>query len=201
MHMQSSSLDALEKRAYRAAVDHGFFDLLLAVAVALFALTLAVWPWFVLGLFPLVMAKRMLLATFNRHVVDPRVGHVRLGPVRLDQISTARKTAALAIFGLGLIVVRLDEIGATSGIGPMVWLGDHKQVQFGIIAGVGIGVIGWLFQLPRFLAYALVVLSMPVATSLAGLPAGTGWAIATLIVAVAAGAIVRRFVRNNPVAS
>jgi len=199
--MQSSSLDALEKCAYRAAVDHGFFDLLLAVAVALFALTLAVWPWFVLGLLPLVMAKRMLLATFNRHVVEPRVGHVRLGPVRLDQISTARKTAALAVFGLGVIVARLDEIGATSAIGPMVWLGDHKQVQIGIIAGVGIGVIGWLFQLPRFLAYALVVLCLPIATSLAGLPPGTGWALATLMVVAAACIILGRFVRNNPVAS
>ena len=199
--MQTTSLDALEKRAYRAAVDHGFFDLLLAVVVAIFALTVAVWPWFILALFALVLAKRPLMATFNRHVVEPRMGHVRLGSVRLDQISTARKTAALAIFGLGLIVARLDDIGATSAIGPIVWLGDHKQVQIGIIAGVGIGVIGRLFQLPRFLAYALVVLCMPVAASLAGLPAGTGWAIATLIMVAAAGAIVLRFVRNNPVAS
>ena len=199
--MTSETLERLEQSAYRRVVDHGFFDLLLAVVVAIFALTVAVWPWFILALFGLVLAKRPLMATFDRHVVEPRVGHVRLGPVRLDQISTARKTAALAVFGLGLIVARLDDIGATLGIGPMLWLGDHKQIQIGIIAGVGIGVIGWLFQLPRFLAYALVVLCMPVATSLAGLPAGTGWAIATLIVAVAAGAIVRRFVRNNPVAS
>ncbi|MCA1780241.1 MAG: hypothetical protein LC637_12925 [Xanthomonadaceae bacterium] len=199
--MTSETLERLERSAYRSVVDHGFFDLLLAVVVAIFALTVAVWPWFILALFALVLAKRSLLATFNRHLVEPRVGHVRLGSVRLNQISTARKSAALAIFGLGLIVARLDEIGATSAIGPMLWLGDHKQVQIGIIAGVGIGVIGWLFQLPRFLAYALVVLCMPVAASLGGLPAGTGWAIATLIVAVAAGTILLRFVHNNPVAS
>ena len=197
--MQTASLDALEKRAYRTAVDHGFFDLLLAVAVMTFTLVFAVSWWFVLALFPLVMGKQWLLGAFTRKVVGPRVGHVRLGPVRLEQISSARKTAALVFFGLAFVVARLGELAApVLTAAPLVWLADTPQFQMAIIAGVGTAVAGWLFELPRFMAYGLVIVLAPLLAALASLPAGTGWAIATLIILAAGSRVLYRFLADNP---
>lgn len=197
--MQTSSLDALENRAYRTAVDHGFFDLLLAAAVAALTLVFTVSPWFVLALFPLVMGKQPLLKYFNRRVVEPRIGHVRLGPVRLNQISTARKTAALAFFGLAFIVARLGDLASPiSTAPPMLWLAETPQFQMAIIIGVGTAVAGWLFGLPRFMAYALVIVLAPFLAAVAELPAGTGWAIATLLILVAGCWVLYRFISNNP---
>lgn len=200
--MQISNLDALERRAYQATVDHGFFDLLLAAAVAVFALTVAVSPWCILAMFPLVIAKRPLLKAFNRHVVEPRVGHVQLSPVRLEQISTARKTAALALIGLSLFINRVGDLVAPLGdSGPLVWLGNHAEVQIALVAGLAIALLAWLFRLPRFFAYSLVVPAVPAATAAAGLPPSTGWVISTLIVLAAATSVLVRFVHRNPVAS
>jgi len=197
--MQTSSLDALEKRAYRTAVDHGFFDLLLAAAVAVFTLVFTVWTWSVLALFPLLMGKQWLLGVFNRKVVEPRVGHVRLGQVRLEQISTARKATALAFFGLAFVGARLGELVAPLvTAAPLVWLADTPQFQMAIIAGVGTAVAGWLFELPRFMSYGLVILLGPLLAAVAGLPAGTGWAVATLIVGAAGCRVLIRFLRDNP---
>ncbi len=197
--MQTSNLDALEKRSYRTAVDHGFFDLLLAAAVTALTLMFTVWPWFVLALFPLVIFKQPLLRLFNRQVVEPRAGHVRLGPMRLEQISTARRAAALAFFGLAFIVARLGDIESPiSTAAPMVWLAETLQFQIAIIIGVGTAVAGWLFGLPRFLAYALVIVLAPLLAAIADLPVGTGWTIATLLILAAGCWVLYRFISNNP---
>ncbi|MEX2500417.1 MAG: hypothetical protein WD397_16240 [Wenzhouxiangellaceae bacterium] len=200
--MQTSNLDALEKRTYRTAVDHGFFDLLLAAAMAAFTLVFVVSPWFVLALFPLVIAKQPLLRLFNREVVEPRAGHVRLGPMRLEQISTARKTAALVFIGLAFIVVRLgDTESPISTAAPIAWLAGNGQIQMAIIIGVGTAVAGWLFRLPRFMTYALVTVLAPVVASLGGLPAGTGWTISTLFVLTGGCRVLYRFIHENPEAA
>ncbi|NBD96240.1 MAG: hypothetical protein GVY11_07190 [Gammaproteobacteria bacterium] len=197
--MQTSNLEALEKRVYRSSVDHGFFDLLLAGAVAIFTLMFTASPWFVLALFPLVMGKGWLLGVFNRRVVEPRVGHVRLGTARLEQISTARKTAAIAFFGLSLIVARLGDLA--SPVWPsaaLVWLAETPQFQMAVIAGAATAVAGWLFGLPRFMAHGVVIVLAPLMAALAGLPAGTGWAIATVVVATIGARLLYRFVADNP---
>jgi len=197
--MQTSSLDALETRAYRTVVDHGFFDLLLAAAVLGFTLVFAVSPLFVLALFPLVVFKQPLLKLFNREVVEPRVGHVRLGPVRMEQISAARKAAALAFFGLAFIVARLGDMGAPiSTAAPVVWLAETPQFQIAIIIGTGTAVAGWLFGLPRFMVYGLLIMLAPLVTAVADLPAGTGWMTATLLILAAGCQVLYRFVRDNP---
>ncbi len=200
--MQTSSLDALEKRAYRTAVDHGFFDLLLGAAVAALTLAFTVSWWFVLALFPLVMGKQPLLKLFGRTIVEPRIGHVRLGPARLDQISTARKTAALALFGLAFIVARLSDLASpTSTAAPWIWLAGHPQFQMAIIIGTGTAVAGWLFGLPRFMAYGLVIVLAPFLAAVAELPAGIGWAVATLLILAGGCRVLYRFISNNPEAS
>lgn len=197
--MQTSNLEALERRAYRAAVDHGFFDLLLAAAMAAFTLVFVVSPWFVLALFPLVIFKQPLLRLFNREIVEPRAGHVRLSPVRLEQISTARKAAALAFFGLAFVVARLGDMESPiSAAAPMVWLAQTPQLQIAIIIGVGTAAAGWLFGLPRFLVYGLLITLGPLLAAAADLPAGTGWAIATLLILAAGCRALYRFISNNP---
>lgn len=196
--MRANTLEKLETAAYRAAVDHGFFDLLLAAAVASLALVFAVTPWFVLALFPLVIAKQPLLRRFNRRVVEPHVGHVRLTPSRLEQISTARKSAAVALFGLAFIVARLGDMESPiSTVAPMVWLAETPQFQLALIAGVGTAAAGWLFDLPRFLGYGLVILLAPFLAAIADLPAGTGWAIATLVILAAGGRVLFRSLRSD----
>jgi len=197
--MESARLDSLEKRTYRAAVDHGFFDLLLAAGVAVFTLVFAVWTWCVLALFALVMGKQWLLGAFNSKLVEPRVGHVRLAPVRLAQISTARKTAALVFFGLAFVVARLSELAApVVTAAPLVWLADTPQFQMAIIVGAGTAIAGWLFELPRFMAYGVVIVLAPLLAALAGLPAGTGWAVAALIILIAGARVLYRFLSENP---
>jgi len=197
--MKPTTLNDLEQNAYRTAVDHGFFDLLLATAVAILTLVFVTTPWFMLALFPLVIAKRPLRQLFNRKVVEPRVGHVRLGPVRLEQISTARKTAALALFGLAFVVARLDDLESPiSMAASMAWLDKTPQFQLAIIFGVGTSIAGWLFRLPRFMAYGALIVLAPFVAAIAGQPAGTGWAIATLLILAAGGRVLVRFVRGNP---
>lgn len=197
--MQSARLDSLEKRTYRAAVDHGFFDLLLGVAAVIFTLALAVSPWFMLAVVALVIGKRALLKGFNRRVVEPRAGHVRLGPARLEQIGTARKSAALAFFGLALVVARLGDVASPiSSAAPLVWLSGNPEFQLAIIVGVCAAVAGWLFELPRFMAYGLLIVLVPFVGAVAGLPAGTGWAIATLVILASGCRVLYRFVSDNP---
>ncbi|MDT8409282.1 MAG: hypothetical protein RQ741_06760 [Wenzhouxiangellaceae bacterium] len=199
MPIQAPSLDVLEQRTYRTAVDHGFFDLLLAAAVAVFALVFTLSQWFVLALFPLVLAKQPLLKLFNRRVVEPRAGHVRLSPMRLEQISTARKAAALAVFGLAFIVARLGDMDSPIvSTGPMAWLAETPQFQMAIIVGVGTAAAGWLLRLPRFISYGLLIVLTPLLAAITGLPAGIGWITATLLISAAGCRVLYQFVGNNP---
>ena len=197
--MNSTQLETLERDAYHARVDHGFFDLLLAAAAAAFALTIAVSSWFAMALFPLVIFKQPLLRLFNREIVEPRVGHVRLSPKRLEQISTARKAAALGFLVLAFVVAHLgDLVSPISTSAPMVWLAGTPQFQLAIIFGVGTGIAGWLFALPRFMAYGALIVLTPLLATAAGQPAGTGWAIATLLILAAGWRVLYRFLRGNP---
>jgi len=199
MEMHNPSLDALEKRAYRTVVDHGFFDLLLAAAIVVLTLVFVLSKWFVLALFPIVLFKTWAQAAFNREIVEPRIGHVRLAPSRLDQISTARKTSAGVLFVLAFIVARLGDWPPLSTIAPLAWLSNTPQVYMAVIAGAATGVTGWLFGLPRFIAYGFLVVAAPSMAVVAGMPAGTGWATASLIILITGCGLLIRFLRENPV--
>lgn len=194
--MNSPTPDKLEYQAYRTVTDHGFYDLLLGAGLIVFTLAIITSPWATLVVIPLILAKQPLLKGFSHRIVEPRIGHVRLNAVRMDQISTARKVAAIAFFGVAFTIHRLEETAR-----PFVWLDDHAPVQMALIAGIAIATTGWLFGLHRFLLYALVVLVAPIATTLAGLPGGFGWMIATLIVLCAGGFVLYRFLQCNPVES
>ncbi len=198
--MPTETLDALEKRTYLAAVDHGFFDLLLACAVTIFTLVVAVSAWFVLLLFPLVIFKQPMLKRFEQAFVEPRTGHVRLAAVRLDRISTARKTAALVFLGLVFIAARLGDLDwPILGAAPFALLADTPQAQIAILIGLGTAIAGWLFQMPRFIGYGIVIVSAPLLAAIADLPAGTGWAFAACIVLAAGVGVMVRFDRSNAV--
>jgi hypothetical protein len=76
---------------------------------------------------------------------------------------------------LSFIVARLGDLASPVwSSAALVWLAETPQFQMAIIAGAATAVAGWLFGLPRFMAYGLVILLLPLLAALAGLPAGTG---------------------------
>lgn len=192
--MTSTNLEKLERAAFRTSVDHGFFDLLLGAILVALTLAMLLSPWIALVVIAFVIAKRPLLKAFNRRVVEPRVGYVRLSSMRLDQISNARKAAALAFFGIAFIIHRLEETAR-----PFVWLDDHAPMQIALIAAITIATAGWLFQLRRFMFYAVVVALTPALAVWSGLQAVTGLTVATLIVLGCGGIGLYQFVHRNPV--
>lgn len=191
--MKSPAFEKLEQSAYRTTTDHGFLDLLLGVVLVHFTLALLVWPWIVLALIPLMMAKKPLLASFRRRIVEPRIGHVQLSAVRLDQISAARKSTALAFLLTSILISRLED-----RMPGLTWLNDHPPIQLAIIVATGTAAAGWMFELPRFLVYSLIVLLAPILVALLSLPPGSGWVVATVVVLGTGITRLYRFCSENP---
>ena len=91
---------------------------------------------------------------------------------------------------------RLGNLQATdTAWAPLAWLAETPSVQMALIVGTATALAGWLFDLPRFLAYGAIIVLAPLLAAVTGWPAGTGWAVATGVIAVAALRVLTLFLR------
>lgn len=192
--MQSSSLDALERNAYRDIVDHGYFDLLAGLFLLGFGLVIALdQPWLALINIAVVVAGKFGAARFLERVVAPRTGVVRLSPTRLDELANHKKSIVLAFFVAVLVLGRFEEAAWFPEV-----LARNPELQLGLVTAGAFALVAWLFRLWRFFLYGGLIAIAPAVQAGSGLPAGTGWIVAAVTVLLAGVLVLATFLRANP---
>lgn len=150
-------LGQIERKAYLAVWDDGLIDLFVGVACVLMSV---LWV-FLDAVYGSLVAPVMvpLWAAARKHFSEPRIGVVKFGEERVR----TQNSRLLGLFGVGvtifaiailLFVLRADDAATTS-----------RNIDANLAAGLPaallalpVALVAVIFDLKRFLAYALVLL-------------------------------------------
>ncbi|MHC4907553.1 MAG: hypothetical protein ACYTBW_04765 [Planctomycetota bacterium] len=141
-----------EQRTFRAVLDTGLWDVMLAGVVSMFAigplLSARLGDFWSAAIFVPIMALLYLtLHAVNKRVVEPRVGVVRFGAPRKAQLrrfTTIMLVANVVALVIGLVVA-LD-----SG---MIWI---APVLFGVIVMLFSSFAAYFLNIPRYFFYGVL---------------------------------------------
>lgn len=188
--MQTSSLDALEKRAYRRVVDHGVFDVLIGAFLVAIGLMLHAD----LDYMPAIVFFVGVVAfeQARQRLIEPRIGHVRLRAERRARLKTWRWLTLLAL------VAAVFGVLAMRGLG---WIDYPDNTRPLVVTGcfaLPLALAAWLFGIHRWFVYAAIILAGGVIEWRFGLAFGTSWYFSGGLVVVAGLLLVLRFVRKHP---
>lgn len=188
--MQTSSLGAMENRAYRLVVDHGLFDVLIgAFLIAMGLMLHADLDYMPVVVFFVGVAG---LQQGRRRLIEPRAGHVRLNAERMARLKAWRWLTMLAL------VVAVFGVLAMQGLG---WIDLPLNARPLVVAGciaLALALAAWLFGIYRWLVFAALVLAGGVIEWRFDLAYGVSWYFSGGLVVLAGLALVLRFVRNHP---
>jgi hypothetical protein len=163
--MTDRDLKTLERRTFRAVIDDGLWDVVIATFFAMFAIAPLLSEtmgdfWSVLVFLPIWLAAYLVVRVIRRTIVEPRIGTVRFGTERREQLRR---------LSLGLLVVNAVAaiLGALAYIGvEMDWLslGDGSigyPLGLGIVVLVGFSGAALVTGIPRYHAYGLMLAVAP----------------------------------------
>ena len=155
----TDDLAAKERQTFRAAVDTGLWDILIASVVAMFAiapmLSGALGDFWSSAIFIPVWGGVYLLVRFlSSHVVVPRVGVVRFG---------SERQARLRRFGLVLAAVNVAALlagvfAATRAGTAGLWV---FPITFSLIVLVIFSLVAYATDIPRFFYYGVMLAVSP----------------------------------------
>lgn len=158
--MTSDGLKATERRAFRAVVDTGLWDVLLASVFAMLAIapllsgTLGDF-WSAAVFLPVYAALYLALRIVQQRVVVPRVGQVRFGPdrtARLKRFTMVMLTVNVAALVVGLAGFTLFERVTGDWIYPLT---------LSFILLIGCSAAAHFLDIPRLFLYGLLLAVAP----------------------------------------
>ena len=185
----------LEQRMLLYYTQDGLWDLCLGACVLVWGLGIRFDLVALHGAF--CGAAVVLVWALKKTITHPRAGYARL---REGGQLQRRFTKALAIaVVLGLVAFLLGVVvfeGMSGGIATA--LRAYFPVLFGAMVAILFSVIAaWVHQ-PRFYAYALLIFLAGVAHQWGGVELWLAVAAAGTAISVAGGAVLARFLKNNP---
>lgn len=159
--MNGKDLKRTEQSAFRAAVDTGLWDVLIATVLAMFAigpmLSVHLGDFWSSAVFvPVWVAVYFALRVVQERWVVPRVGIVRFGPrrtLRLRRLALTALVVNIVAFALGLF--------AATRSGPPG--SDLYPVGLALVLLAGFSVAAYFLGIPRYFLYGLLLGGAPLA--------------------------------------
>jgi len=191
-------LKDIEKRVFRATVDLGLWDVMIASWVAMFAIapllseTLGDF-WASAVFLPVFAVLYWGLRRVQRRVVEPRVGVVRFGAERRARLG--RLTAIMLVANVAALAA-----GTYAALHPQAtW---SPPVLFGLMVLLMFSLAAYFLDIPRYYAYGLLVVVAGAVGELLwrrGLASHHGYPVVFGIsAAVIAGVGLLRFAKHLP---
>lgn len=154
-------LKSIERASFRATVDDGLWDLLLASIVAMFALAPLVGSslgdfWSSAVFLPIWAVVYGVVVLVKRRVVKPRVGLVKFGADRrrrMLRLSWAMVAVNVVMLGVGIAVAIAAEKGAGAGL--------IYPISLGVVALALFSVGACALGIPRLFAYGVLLAGAP----------------------------------------
>jgi hypothetical protein len=196
--MNGSDLKQAERLAFRAAMDTGLWDILIAAVLSMLAIgpTLSVYLgdfWSAAAFLPVVVGVYLGIRAVHERVVVPRVGVVRFGAER--QARMRRLTAVMLVVN----VVALG-FGVFAALRSSTQGYELAPIGLALVLLVGFSAAAHLLEIPRYFLYGgLLFLAPLVGEELwqRGLVTHHGFPVVfgVAVVAILAGGLTR-FVRH-----
>lgn len=185
----STELASLERRTYRTT-DDGIADILVGV----FFMAVGIAMSFERGLNVGIVSGLLAAAAFpvwrglRRGIAEPRVGYVRLHAARSRRMRLGQCVGAAAMAAIILVGVFFTDGG--------------RQVDtwfVGLVYAVPLAVVAYFADLPRWYAYAGVIMIERAADSLSGGPHEWLFWPSGVIIAAIGAVVLARFLRRYPI--
>lgn len=186
--MTSNDLKTAERRAFRTAVDHGLWDVLLASVVAMWAIAPLLSGkmgdfWSSAIFLPVWGGVYLAIRLIRERVVVPRVGLVRFGSYRVKRLR--RFVVVMLAFNVVALV-----LGTIAAIGMQREMGEpFIPIVFSLLVLVGFSLAAYFLNIPRLFLYGVL---LAVASSIGewlfrrGYVSHHGWPV---VAGIAAGVI------------
>jgi hypothetical protein len=156
---QNVDLREIERKAYLSYAKDGFWDLCLGLFFLSQGIAFAV-RWFAfIGMLGAAIA--VLLPTFmslKRAIAIPRLGYVKFSPKRQAKLKRSKLLLCIVLTFTALlgVVLFLVYSGQT---GWKLWLRNLHLIPYGFVLAVVVGAVGFLFEIKRFIYYAVLILA------------------------------------------
>ncbi len=163
--MIDSDLKALEQRTFRTVADDGLWDVLIAGVFSMLAfaplLSEDLGDFLSAAIFaPIWLATYLVIRVVRHRVIAPRVGTVRFGPARQQQLRR-----------LGVVMVVVNAVAAGLGVAAFIgvqlnWIdlgngGMGYPLLLGITILVGFSGAAAVTGIPRYYLYGLMLAVAP----------------------------------------
>jgi intracellular septation protein A len=184
------NLDRLERSVYRARFDHGLFDVLIGAFLVAIGLMLHAD----LDYMPVIVffIGVYVFKAAHEHLIEPRVGHVRLKAERRARLKAWRWLTLLA-----LVVVVFGLLGLSS----LGWIDYPDAIRPVVVTGclaLPMALAAWLFGIHRWFFHAAAVLAGGMAEWRFELTYGVSWYFSGGLVALVGLALLLRFLNDHP---
>jgi hypothetical protein len=152
-------LRSIERSTYRAAMDSGLWDFMLASIVAMFSIAplLSVHLgdfWSSAVFLPVLVAVLVAIRVVQKRVVEPRIGFVELARPRRQR---------MLVFGVVMLVVNVVALvaGFVAAARPPVIDGRIIPLSLSMVILVGFTLASLFLEIPRVFFYALLLAAAP----------------------------------------
>jgi hypothetical protein len=155
----TDDLAATERRTFRAAVDTGLWDILIASVVAMFAIapmlsgTLGDF-WSSAIFLPVWGGVYLIVRFLGARVVTPRVGVVRFGAHRQARL----RRSGLVLAAVNVAALLAGVFAASRADTAGVWV---FPMTFSLIVLVVFSLVAYATQIPRFFFYGAMLAVSP----------------------------------------
>ncbi len=154
------SLREAERKAFRMRYDDGLWDILLGGVFLMFPIAIHLSPslgdfWSSAAILPFWALAWLAVWLVRKHIVRPRIGTMRPGPVRTAKLR--RFTVVMLIANTAALFLGL---AAASSFRSLP--GQTTSILFGMILLVGFSVAGYLLGFRRLYIYGLLLGLCPI---------------------------------------
>jgi hypothetical protein len=156
---QDVDLKEIERKAYLSYTKDGFWDICLGLFFLLQGIAFAVRWLALMGTAGALIA--VLVPTFmslKKAIAVPRLGYVKFSPERQAKLNRGKLLLCVVLTFTALLgmVVFLAYSGQSSW---KLLLRDLQLIPYGFVLAVAVGAVGFLFEIRRYLYYAVLILA------------------------------------------
>jgi hypothetical protein len=156
---QDVDLKEIERKAYLSYTKDGFWDICLGLFFLLQGIAFAVRWLALMGTAGALIA--VLVPTFmslKKAIAVPRLGYVKFSPERQAKLKRGKLLLCVVLTFTALLgmVVFLAYSGQSSW---KLLLRDLQLIPYGFVLAVAVGAVGFLFEIRRYLYYAVLILA------------------------------------------
>lgn len=157
--MNDSDLKRTERLAFRAAVDTGLWDVLIAAVVSMLALAPLLSGylgdfWSSAVFLPLFAAVFLTIRAVQQRIVIPRVGAVKFGPERMARLR--RLTVVMLVVNIAALV-----LGAFAAARGGVGGATLYPAGLALVLLMGFSLGSYFLSIPRYFVYGLLLVAAP----------------------------------------